>query len=179
MRISTRFTLVTLSCLNLALASCGGGGGGSGDNFPGAANVSIQIEPGEIDTGDRALAIADVSDVRENMILKFRFPTVLSYVPATATIEIDGREKDITPNINTTDAANYGYLVFFLGTRDFGDSKEGKIRFQLQANDSSKEGKIEIDADVDDPLIDNLAEFTIANPEFAAEDDVTINVIGQ
>jgi hypothetical protein len=73
---------------------------------------------------------------------------------------------------------NTRYLVFFLDQDLFGDDGRGTLTFQLKGSDKLTEGRIEVDADVNDPLVNDNNEFSVSNPEFGAEDDVTVDVTG-
>ncbi len=175
-----KFTLVGLGVAAcLALLSCGGGGGGGdSDSFVGAANVSIRVNPSDIDTGDRMLVSMDISEVHPiGIILKVRYPRCLSYVLNSATLTVDESEVDIGPAVNSADD-RVNYLVFFLSQSSFNADRKGKISFQLEGNARVSEGQVEVDADVDDPLIDNTVEFDIENPEFGAEDSAMVEVRG-
>lgn len=164
--------------VTLPLLSCGGGGGGGDDSFVGAAIVAISASPTEIDTGDRTLVSTEVIEVNEDGIaLKFRFPTELNYVPASARLLVDNNDEDASPDV-MTDVDDSTFLVFYLSENDFGSNGEGRLEFQLEAQDELSNQEIEVDADVDDPLIENDEEFDPENPEFGAEDSVIVDVTG-
>jgi len=156
--------------------SIAGGGGGGG--FIGAAIVSINLSPSVIDTGDRTQIETWISEVHENgIILKFRYPAGLTYVRDTAILEANEQQLDIGPAKNVA-SGNYRYLVFFFTREQFGEDNYGKLTFQLEGKAVVADGKVEVDADVDDPLIDNSVEFDPRNPEFVAEDEAGIKVRG-
>jgi hypothetical protein len=48
----------------------------------------------------------------------------------------------------------------------------------LEGTAAVSSGKLEVDADRDDPLIANNVEFDINSPEFSAQDYVDISVTG-
>ena len=173
-----RFVLVSVAIVAVvSLLSCGGGGGGD-DSFVGAANVSIRVTPSEIDTGDRMLVTVNISDVHPNgIILKIRYPRGLAYVPDSATLAVNEAEFDIGPSVDTADD-RVNYLVFFLSQDSFSTNLTGEITLQLEGSARVSEGLVEVDADVDDPLIDNTVEFDIENPEFGAEDLAIVEVRG-
>lgn len=165
--------LFVLSSL-LVCAGCGGGGGGS--DFIGAAYVSISTTPSAIDSGDRTRTRIQISEVHEDgIILKIRFPAGLVYVRDSAFLELPGQQIDIGPARNV-EAGNYRYLVFFFSRGQFAPYNYGELIFQLQGISAVSDGRIEVDADVDDPLIDNSVEFDPKNPEFTAEADAYIRV---
>ncbi len=164
-----------ISASLLMLSSCGGGGGG-GSDFIGAAEVSVRVSPHKIDTGDRAEVSIDVSTVHPNGIfLKVRIPKALSYVLNSAELEIDGQNIDIGPKKNVTKDA-YTYVVFIFSQDDFGSDNRGKVRFQLAGNSAIQDGLVEVDADVNDPLVNDNNEFNVDSPEFGAESDASIEV---
>ena len=170
-------TLLLITCI-LNATSCGGGGGGGGDDFIGAAQVFIDVNPSTIDVGDRARVTTDISEVHQNGIsLKFKYSSALTYVASSSFLKANGEEIDVSPYENQSDGNNI-YLVFYFSPEDFGEDLEGKLTFELEAVDELENGKVEVDADVDDPDIDNRNEFNINSPEFAAEDGDFIEVVG-
>lgn len=174
--LKTYFLAALITGTSLSLVSCGGGGGGSGAT--GAANVQIQAEPRSIDTGDRVKISIRVSEIHENGIaLKVRFPAELSFVENSAAINDDDDEFGIVPDVLNT-STDDTYLVFYLQADDFGDNEEGSVLFELQGKKASDDSLIEVDPDVDDPLIDNGIEFTVDEPLFDAEDQTTVDVVG-
>lgn len=176
MRVKFRAFLIL--GVTLLATGCGGGGGGGGNSFVGAAEVTIQASPQTIDTGDRALVTANVSDVHKSgILLKFHFPSSLRYVPNSAELVVAGSESELAPGFNVS-IDNETYLVFFLGDRDFPSARSGVFRFEVQAVTKLANGEIEVDADVDDPEIANAEEFNPEAPEFEAQDAARIEVIG-
>lgn len=162
--------------LALSLLSCGGGGG-DGD-FIGAALVTLQASPARIDTADRMLVRADVSEVNDNGIaLKFKFPVGLSYVPSSSSLLSAEQSYDITPTVNVVEN-NFRYLVYFIDQALFDKNNKGTVEFFLEGITRVIDGKLEVDADVDNPLISNDSEFDQKNPGFAAEASVDVNVEG-
>lgn len=183
MRILPRISVSSLIPYSLALVllpaltGCGGGGGG-GDDFLGAAVVDIVASPRNIDTGDRSVVKAYLTDVNEDgLMLKFRFPKELRYVVDSARLVVDSDTdgRDASPDVSVT-VDNDSYLVFFLPQDDFDDNQRGIVEFQVEADEEISDGEVEVDPDVDDPLIDNGVEFDPENPEFGAESSVSISV---
>ncbi len=120
----------------------------------------------------------EIESVHENgILLKFKIPASLEYVTGSSTLEIDSDPQDATPAVNEQ-KDNTRYLVFFLDQDLFGDDGRGTLTFQLKGSDKLTEGRIEVDADVNDPLVNDNNEFSVSNPEFGAEDDVTVDVTG-
>ena len=179
-RSSFKFGLalaVTLAASVGVLTACGGGGGGGGD-FIGAAEVYLDVNPETFDTGDRSEIRASIDQVDENGIfLKFKFPKAVSYVKNSAFLQSDGDDIDVSPSVNR-DVGNDTYLVFILARHLFDEGGGGELRFQVEGDQEVTTGTIEVDADVDDPLIANDHEFSAQNPEFGAEDSVDIQVRG-
>lgn len=160
------------------LSSCGGSGNGDVD-FVGAANVKLSVSPTAIDTGDRLRVRVNISDTNLNdLIIKIRYPDSLAYVPSSASIDYQDDPEDATPSFNQT-ADGESYLVFFVSSENFEDFDEATLEVQLRALNDLKGGQLEVDADVDDPLISNNREFDINQPDFTAEDAVTIKVLGE
>jgi hypothetical protein len=170
--------------VSLATA-CGGGGGGGGEDFVGAATVAIRLQPSTIDSGDRTQVTIDIGDVHENGIaLKVRFPDGLRYVPGSAALDVNDDDTKLTPSVNAlVEDDNSIYLVFYLSQSLFrrGEAEYrgemGSLKLQLEGRTVVRDGKVQVDADVDDPQESNETEFTLSNPEFAAEDEASIRVI--
>jgi hypothetical protein len=180
-----RYLPCLLLASTVALTGCGGGGGGSGDPaFVGAANVTLKTTPSTIDSGDRTLVQAEVSEVIENGIsLKFRYPESLRYVPKSGVLVFNNKEVDLTPTVNkVSEEEGLVYLVFYLKQSLFTkpgqkyQGEGGEVQIQLEGIKALDDGKIEIDADVDDPAENNSTEFSIEEPEFVAADEAYIRV---
>lgn len=169
--------LLRAGILAIVLSGCGGGGGGGG-GYVGAALVSIDASPTRIDPGDRTELTINLSEVDDNGIaLKIRFPIALKYVSDSTTLEVDGLDDPIslTPNI-TTRADDFRYVVYFMRRSRFGESNQATMKLQLEGVEEASDVVVGVDPDVDDPNISNGAEFDASNPEFGAEDQVTIQV---
>lgn len=181
--VAKLFSVAALGYVASSMLACGGGGGSS-DAFVGAATVSIDLTPSRIDSGDRTQVTTYVGDVHRNGIaLKYRFPEGLIYVPDSALLEISEKKVSLSPTVNVFDSKeNTNYLVFYLPQTLFRTAGEeyngasGKIMLQLEGRAVVRDGEVEVDADVDDPLEDNSSEFSIDNPEFSAEDSASITV---
>lgn len=175
----TRYSYRALCILIVALISlhgCGGGGGG-GEDFIGAANVRITASPNRIDTGDRTLVKISIRDVHENGIaLKVRFPVGLVYVRDSAVLTVGNSQVDAGP-LNNVAPGDQIYLVYYFSRDIFGKEEHGDLRFELEATGEITDGQIEVDADVDDPLIDNEDEFDATAPEFLAESSASLVVV--
>lgn len=166
-----------LALVMLTLISCGGGGGG-GDDFIGAAVVELEASPTIIDTADRMLVKARLSEVNENGVaLKFRFPPGLSYVNSSSSLTADEKALDISPTVNQEEG-NFRFLVYYIKQSSFGPDKRGTVEFLLEGVSRVIQGELQVDVDVDNPLISNDKEFDSKNPDFAAEDYVEVKVEG-
>jgi len=160
----------------LPIAGCGSSGGG-GDGFVGAADVSLQVEPTVIDTGDRAQVTTEINSVNENGIfLKFRYPDGLSYVKNSAVLRVSGKDIDISPSTNKS-SGDFTYLVFILSRSLFNSAGNGRVTFEVEGNSEFTTGSIEVDPDVNDPLKNDSTEFSVTDPEFGAEDAVDVEVV--
>jgi hypothetical protein len=173
-----RYFIPTAILAGLLLTSGCGGGGGGGEDFIGAATVSLSASPRTIDTGDRTEIRCDVRNVADTgIILKFRFPVGLEYVPESASITEDGVRTLISPQFLELDEdEDFFFLVFFLRVRDFARDGSGRVEFQLAGKEETDVSIIEVDADIDDPLIDNASEFDREDPQFAPESAASITV---
>lgn len=167
--------ILVLVIAALALPSCGGGGGGGG-GFIGAALVNVKSSPNRIDTGDRTLITSEVDEIHENgILLKYKYPTGLTYVLGTAFIEVDGEEIDLDPAVNVS-SSNTSYLIFSLKDNLFGENRNGTLSFELQGVAGVNDGEIAIDADLIDDAGGVTVQFDVENPDFQEEDTASIAV---
>ncbi len=169
------FSVAALA-FSFILSSCGGGGGG--DSFVGAANVSVTVDPHEIDIADRTRVQIRVWDLSaDGILLKVRFPDGLSYVPESAVLKAGRVEEELTPAFLQADR-NYVYIVFFLDQSDFGPrgTSTGTVTFQLKGVENVSKGSVQADADVNDENIPDPQEFNIDDPQFEVQssDDITV-----
>jgi len=163
-----------LSVTLVAFSACGGGSGG--DVFSGAADLSILATPNNIDTGDNVLLEIRISNVHESGIaLKIRYPAALEYVRDSSILKISGKESDISPK-NRVRVDEFSYLVYYLSHKQLKDGDGGEVILQLKGVASLDRDKIEVDADVDDPLISNDSEFDPQNPFFEAQAEANIAI---
>ncbi len=170
--------LMLVSMLSL-VCGCGGGHHHHGD-YVGAAEVSITATSRSIDTVDRTFVKVVISKLHQDGIaLKIRFPGGLTYVPNSSSLKIDGQSYGTNPDVNVAESASIKaskYIVYYFSHDLFEERQYGELSFELEAKSAVKKGYIEVDADVDDPLIDNSVEFNVDNPEFQAESIVGIKV---
>lgn len=157
--------------LCVTLQGCGSGGGGDDEDFGGAARLEFRVGPTTIDTGDRVRVEAKLSEIHDDgVLLKFSYPTSLSYVADSATLDIDDDETSIVPVANV-EADNDMYLVFSLPQTLFDDELRGTVSVELQALKTTDRATVGVDADVD-----STTTFNPQNPEYAAEDEVDVEV---
>ncbi len=176
--LTYRKSWFVLFALLFCLGACGGSGGGDGGTFVGAAKATLTTSPNTIDTGDRTEVRVEISAVNESGIsLKLRFPSALAYVPSSATLLVDGDENDASPTVNAAQDDD-NYLVFYFSQDDFGPETAGELVILLEGLSNITQGRIEVDADVDDPAVDNQSEFVLEEPEFVAESEASIVVEG-
>lgn len=167
--------LLTISFL--ALISCGvGGGGGGGDSFDGAAHVSLDIDPNEIDAGDQLTATVDIHDVHEDgIMLKIRVPSGLSYIVDSTTLEVSDRIYDWDPTTRKSDS-KYNYVIYFLDRDIFGDDDYGRLSVKFLGTSAVDDGKIEIDPDINNRQVTDTREFDVSDPRFSAEAEEGVTV---
>ncbi len=176
--INSSYLLRSLFIFGIATLSlgCGGGGGGGGTNEDLAATVSLTVSPGSIDTGDRTTVEVFIDDLNEDgAAIKIRFPTGLTYIVGTSELEVAGDALDVAPTNNVSGDSN-NFLVYYFRKSTFGDDN-GILRFKLTGVAKVADGKIEVDADLDDPNISNQTEFSVSTPNFDAQssDGITVN----
>lgn len=179
LRSATVFMAFVLAImLGTSFSGCGGGGGGGDDTFIGAALVAVTSAPSEIDAGDRTQVTVDISQVHpDGIALKLRFPDGLRYVLDSSTLIINENKVDASPTVNLS-KDGFVYLVYYFSKARFGEKAEGQLQIELEGVTGVSDGEIEVDADVDDPLIPNSSEFSIDNPEFQTQDAAQIKVRG-
>lgn len=159
------------------LISCGGGGGGGENDFQGAARVFITASPTTIDTGDRMQVVIDISDIHpDGILLKIQFPRGLRYVQASSFFKIDQFTGDASPIFNVLGQEENRFLVYSVKTSSFGERERGKLHLELQGISEVESGEIQVDPDVDNPLIANSEEFDPNNPDFSPEDGLGVRV---
>ena len=148
-----------------------GSGGGSGSDYVGGANVSISVEPQEVDTGDQVLVSVGIGDVHpDGIALKIRYPQQLSFVTASALLEINGQRTLTSPDFEESSATGaYTYLVFLLD-QPLLIERGGSLTFELRALGQISKGEIGVDADI------NTGEFDSSAPQFSAQDSVLVTI---
>ena len=161
----------------LTLCACGGGGGGGGESSAIPAALSLDTSPSAINTGDYVAVTVDISEVNERgILLKLRYPSGLTYVRDSAELTTDEGAAAFPPG-TTAVADTYKYLVFFISQATVAQGAEARLTLFLAGTAAVESGAIEVDADIDDPLVPNEQEFKVSNPEFSAEDSSAVVVV--
>lgn len=169
-KIFALFSLVTYT-------ACGGGGGGGTSDFQGAARVFIEASPVKIDTGDRMQIRIDISDIHpDGILLKIKFPVGLRYVLSSSNFSTNNETFDATPIFNVRGKEDSRFLVYSVNRSSFGERERGKLNFELQGIAETPNGEIQVDPDVNNPLIANSDEFKANNPDFSPEDGLGVAV---
>lgn len=176
------FAAVFLASVSLVLSSCGGGGGGGGGdegNEDLAANVSLSVSPTTLDTGDRTTVEILIENFNEDgAAIKVRFPIGARYIIGTSELVFDDRTTDVAPTSNVSDDEEFSYLVYYFRKSTIGDERV-TLRLKLLGVGVVEDGLVEVDADLDDPQIDNQSEFDVAAPNFAAQSSDGIVIAGE
>ncbi|MCB0325457.1 MAG: hypothetical protein KDD69_17865 [Bdellovibrionales bacterium] len=160
------------------VVSCGAGGGAGSRGDPvGPAFAEITVFPSVIDSGDRTDVEVFIDQIVEDAIaVKIGFPAGLQYVTESAMYEVGGELYDAGP-----DAAGAGtdvsFVVFYIEPEDLlGGEESFFIHLQLVGVSDVADGRVGVDIDIDDPLVDNDEEFDPATPLYDAQDDDDIRV---
>lgn len=162
--------LLTLTC-----TACGGGGGG--DEFSGAAVVTLDVVPTEVDTGDRIKIEVHAGSIYSGgIVVKVRYPNAFSYVTDTSFLKFDSKDLiDTAPDGEfKSDKTSMSFLVFTFDASEIADHTSATITFELQANQAtstSSENLIAVDADVFDSTT-----FDLNDPKFSSDDEVEVKV---
>lgn len=174
-RLQIKLLIATVALVNLA--ACGGGGGGSSISNP--ANLSLEVVPARIDTGDRAHVRVFVSDLDPlGVAVKVRYPIVFKYIRASAFFTSGGLIFDQTPRPEASDST-HTYLVFYVPPTMLAPSGHGYLDFDIEGIGVMEDAPVQVDADIDDPNEDNSVEFDISDPLFDAQDEVKVDVEGE
>lgn len=172
-RLINLFILLAGVC---CVAGCGGGSGGPTFEEPGY--VTLALNKNRIDTGERVSLVAFLSSVHPyGVMLKFRFPSAMTYSDGSSYLRVDGERIEVHPYRNAV-SDEVTYLVYFLSQETFGESLSGELHFDLRGKGAVTEGNIiAADLDLDDPEIANTIEFGLGDPRFTVEDQVYIEVL--
>jgi len=138
--------------------------------------VFLNVAPTVIDTGDIMKVTVDIQSVDPlGAALKVRFPVGLLYVPESSILEAGGMKFEIAPQKNVSDSDNV-YLIFYITNLSFGGNPAGQLSFKLLGDDEVSEGEVGVDTDLDDPRVENAEEFDVEDPDFTAQDSVSVRV---
>lgn len=176
----SKLTAIAFTVLSIGfLSACGGGGGGGGNDAEssGAAQLALQSEPRNVDTGSRVevrIGIADVAT--DGVMLKVRFSPQLSFVPGSTQFTADGNTRTIIPTITTGAAGGYKYLVYFLSRQMFTDDNYADIDLSLRADQVSNDAVIQVDADYPDPVVPDYNEFNPNDPQFTPVSETYVDI---
>lgn len=176
-RMTQRWITYALAAL---LAGCGGGGGGGGedDDFIGAAQVFVEASPSRIDPGNRTRVRVRISEIHESgVLLKIRFPEGLDYARGSSFLRTDDNTFDVDPIFNGKASDGFVYLVYSITRSSIPSGEEGELGLQLTGVKEVVDGKIGVDADVDNPALSNASEFKVETPDYNAEDEADIDVV--
>jgi len=170
-------SLIFLSLVLLSASSCGGGGGAGNDFFV-AATIDIDAYPESIYVGERTIITTYIDDVCANgVVVKFRYPQSLHYVPETAFLDIDGQIVDIGPLFNGLSRKDYyNYLVFVFPQETFGKHRNGKLFFHLEAAKMNNAARVAVAATMRDTNLPDTQQFNINDPKFGSDTEVTIRI---
>jgi len=158
------------------LPACGGGGGGGGEALP--AELSLEVSPKEIDSGDRMIVEVRVGSIDSGDIaLKVRFPLGMRYVAASSKLRIGDGFINYEPT-TVVAASDYRYIVYYLGADTLAPEDNGTLKFVLSGASLVEDGEIEVDADIDDLAVANSKEFKVADPRFEPQDAMSVSVRG-
>jgi hypothetical protein len=173
------YLLLSLSIASIITIGCGDGG--DDPFFSGVAEVDVSVTPRVIDVGETTYVEVEVDNLdvgrHPSFFLKVRYPSGLSYVPVSASILVNGESLPVEPD-RVFLLGSDEYAVFFLSAVQFDFEDDFMVLLKLRGNASVRNGKVEVDPDVDDRSIPNEEEFDEANPEFNGEEGASIEVIG-
>jgi len=169
-----RLSLFTLGAL-LILGCGSGSGSGAGGDMP--ADLTLEVTPRRIDTGDRIDVNVGLYNVNiQGIILKIQYPKGLQYLRGSAYLFQDKKQIDYGPDISQRAEDGTGYLVFFLSQSLIEDNKYEALTVQFEGELEVKDGKIAVDADYDVATAAPSRKFNVDNPKFSAVEEITINV---
>ena len=175
--------VVVVAALSALIASCGGGGGGSSSDSSSpndAGSVSLNVEKGEMDSGDKNRVRVEIDNLNPNgVLLKFHYPAALRYVANSATL-FPGLEEEtrISPYDEAT-LKGERYLVFFLYPSAALNDTYIALEFDLKAIKSNSDAYVEVDLDNNDRGVPDSNEFRAATPRFSALERWDVEIVGE
>ncbi len=166
---------VLLSLFAAGFTACDGGGG---ESFFGAAYTRIDAEPNQVDVGDSTFVTIKVDDFNDrSFFLKVRYPAGLRLLDRSSFIRVAGEDVRRRPNKNFRYSGDgKTYLVYFISKDEIAGKDETRVTFKLVGMERVSKGDIEVDADIDDPSIDNFLEIDEQNPKFDSESKTEVQV---
>ncbi len=159
----------------LALFGCGSDDSDSSSSEAGRPSVGLEVEPEELDTGDRVMVRISVESEGDNLIeLKLRYPRQFSYVQNSAQLFLDETSLPVAPGLDLQAAhSDERYLVFYFNARLLEPGGgAGEITLELTANDAAEDVEFAVDADV--AVGEN---FDPEQPQFTAQDSAFVSVL--
>jgi hypothetical protein len=169
-------TCAAIISMVLGLTTCSGGGNNS-DYFV-AAWLDLSCYPQDIYVGERTIVTAYIEDVNpQGVVVKFRYPDSLSYVPESAFLDVEGEIINVGPMVNAHDKKDsYIYLVYVFSQDTFGKHLNGKLFFHLLAEKVDKEARVEAAATMRDTNLPDTEQFDIRDPQFGTDTAVTVEI---
>ena len=178
--ITMRSTAVALIIVAALLAlSCGGSETGFHRSDKGPADLRVSAIPSVIDTGEQIEVRVHVSDIAAGgIMLKLRVPLGLRWVDNSTFLQAGSRIYEFAPQTVESDTG-HTYLVFFFTPFSFNGAIAGELVNTFFGQQEVSSGFVEVDADPDDPEVEDWEEFDIAAPLFTAQDRASIQVRGE
>lgn len=168
--------LVAVTLLAPLITGCGD----DNDNplSSGTAYLDVEADPEIIDQGDKTFVRIRVDDIKdEEFFLKVRYPAGMEYLKDSSFVESDGKDISRDPNQEFYNAEeDKNYLIYWLSKEEIDDEDDTTVTLNLVGRSRVSSGKIEVDADLDDPEIANSREVKEEDPQFGAEASVDIQV---
>jgi hypothetical protein len=167
-----------LLLLTVILTACGSGGGGDDfDPLKGAA-VSMSVEPNSIGVGDRLGVRIFISRVNpDGVVVVLRYTTrSLHFIAGTSFFRSDGDRVLISPTFGPGAKPEYTFITFYLPASAFGDSRTGEIQLELLGERQDNKARVELDEFKHNILIPPEREFSLADPNFSADDAEDVRI---
>lgn len=130
-------------------AACGSSSSSEEESDP--AQLSIDISPDVIDTGDRAGVRIAISNWEYPVVtLKVRMPNVISYILDSSLFNNEDTVYEVDPSLSFTNG-DYNYLVYYLDRFELGATQRGILSFRITADENITAGHIGVDVDFYEP----------------------------
>ncbi len=181
--IAKASALIVGAALSALVASCGGGGGGDGGSSSSpnnAGSVSLNVEKGQMDTGDKNRVTIEINDLNaRGVLLKVHYPAALRYVDNSARLFPDREEETRISPFDEAILKGDRYLVFYLYPSSAINDNYISLEFDLKAIKSNPDAYVEVDLDNNDPAVPDSGEFRAASPRFSALERWDVEIIGE